>query len=623
MKALNHLFRLERTERTDEALTCHIRLNAAHLVYAAHFPGEPITPGALLVQVVTEALGAALERPWELRRVAQAKFLTPVCPDRVERLVITYTKIERTETGVSAKAVLSGAEEGPCYARFAVEGDWADGDPEPRPATGATAVPKAPDRVRLCVVVPTYNNAGTVCDVVERIHRYTEHIIVVNDGSTDDTVARLHQLPFDITLIDNPRNQGKGAALRDGFRRAQAEGYEYAATIDSDGQHYPEDLPRLVEALVQHPGALIVGSRGLRQANMPGRNTFANKFSNFWFTVQTGRALPDTQTGFRIYPLHRLAGLSLLTARYEAELELLVFSAWRGTPLVPVPIRVYYPPREERISHFRPALDFTRISLLNTVLCMLALVYGWPRRLLHPVLTALVMLFYAVAILLFVTPYSWVFFHLRPATEQRRRRYHEWLLGIFHFAFRGLPGVRLRVQPEVAERMQRPAIVLCNHQSHLDMLCLLLQSPRIVALSNDWVWRNPFYGLSMRYAEFYPTSDGLERNEGRIADLLQRGYSVVIFPEGTRSADGRIGRFHRGAFYLAERLGADLVPLFLSGSGRVLPKKASMTTPGEIRLEAGPRLTPTDDTFGTGYRARTRQLRRWYRLMNGETLDDE
>lgn len=102
---------------------------------------------------------------------------------------------------------------------------------------------------------------------------------------------------------------------------------------------------------------------------MPGTNTFANKFSNFWFAVQTGIRLPDTQTGMRIYPLQRLHGLSLLTSRYEAELELLVFAAWSNEKIIPVPVRVYYPSAEERISHFRPAYDFTRISILNTFLC--------------------------------------------------------------------------------------------------------------------------------------------------------------------------------------------------------------------------------------------------------------
>ena len=141
------------------------------------------------------------------------------------------------------------------------------------------------------------------------------------------------------------------------------------------------DIPVLVKALTQHPGALVVGSRNLSAENMPGGNTFANRFSNFWFRVQTARTLPDTQTGYRAYPLDRLPDLRLLTARYEAELTLLVFSAWKGVELVPVPIRVCYP--EDRVTSFRPFHDFFRISLLNTGLCLLALVYGYPRLLLE------------------------------------------------------------------------------------------------------------------------------------------------------------------------------------------------------------------------------------------------
>jgi len=231
----------------------------------------------------------------------------------------------------------------------------------------------------ICVVVPTYNNAGTVADVVQRVLAFTENVIVVNDGSTDDTLSRLEGLP--ITLVSYFANKGKGGALREGLSKARALGFTTAVTIDSDGQHFPEDLPMFFDEIGKNPGALIIGSRNLNADGMPAGNTFANKFSNFWFRLQTLRSLPDTQTGYRAYPLAKLPNLRLLTARYESELELLVLSAWKGVELVPVSIRVVYP--ENRVTHFHPVKDFTRISLLNTVLCLLALVYGYPRMALN------------------------------------------------------------------------------------------------------------------------------------------------------------------------------------------------------------------------------------------------
>ena len=236
---------------------------------------------------------------------------------------------------------------------------------------------------KACVLIPTYNNGGTLRDVVERVLPFCADVIVVNDGCTDHSAEVLASFGERITVVDYGRNRGKGYALKQGFRKAKSKGFDYALTLDSDGQHFPEDIPLFVNALEQHPNALIVGSRNLNQENMPGGNTFANKFSNFWFKVQTGIDLPDTQTGYRLYPLRNMAGLALLTSRYEAELELLVFSAWRGTDLIPIKINVFYPKGEERVSHFRPFWDFFRISVLNTVLCMVALVYGWPSRLIR------------------------------------------------------------------------------------------------------------------------------------------------------------------------------------------------------------------------------------------------
>jgi glycosyltransferase involved in cell wall biosynthesis len=240
------------------------------------------------------------------------------------------------------------------------------------------------DEHKVCVVIPTYNNGGTIADIVRRTLAVASHVVVVVDGSTDDTRQQLLPLAgAGIQVVDLPENRGKGHALLAGFKHAIHQGYEYVLTLDADGQHFPEDIPPFIRLMADHPEALIVGARNLHEENMPGGNTMANRLSNFWFAAQTGIRLPDTQTGFRLYPLRRLSGVHLITARYEAELELLVFAAWAGVELLSVPVRVYYPPQGERVTHFRPFADFMRITLLNTAFCLVALFYGWPKALLR------------------------------------------------------------------------------------------------------------------------------------------------------------------------------------------------------------------------------------------------
>ena len=228
------------------------------------------------------------------------------------------------------------------------------------------------------VIIPTYNNAGTLENVLQRCLDQGLPVLVVDDGSTDGTPEILARLG--VPFVRHPQNQGKGRALKTGFMEARKQGYQYALTIDSDGQHYPEDIPALLAEKGER--TLVVGSRS--QMGADGGGSFANRFSNFWFHLYTGVSLPDTQTGFRLYSLQELPSLKLLSARYEAELTLLVFSAWKGLKLKPVPVKVAYP--EDRVSHFRPGADFTRISLLNTVLLLVALFYGWPRTLLRRLL---------------------------------------------------------------------------------------------------------------------------------------------------------------------------------------------------------------------------------------------
>jgi glycosyltransferase involved in cell wall biosynthesis len=233
---------------------------------------------------------------------------------------------------------------------------------------------------KVCVLVPTYNNAGTLADVVNNLLAYTKNVIVVNDGSTDHTEQILAGIP-EVKAKSYSKNQGKGFGLRTGFEFARSLGYEYAITIDSDGQHYADDLEVFVNALDQNPNAIIIGTRNMEQSSVPGKSSFGNKFSNFWFWVNTGIKRNDTQSGYRLYPLKPLTNLNFVTKKYEFEIEVLVRAAWAGVDVIEVPVKVFYPEKEKRISHFRPFKDFSRISVLNTVLVTIALLYIKPRDL--------------------------------------------------------------------------------------------------------------------------------------------------------------------------------------------------------------------------------------------------
>lgn len=232
------------------------------------------------------------------------------------------------------------------------------------------------DSTSFCVIVPTYNNQKTLKRVLDSILDFTSNVIIVNDGSTDETSEILKQYS-QLTQIHHPKNLGKGRALRNGFRKAIELNFEYAITIDSDGQHFASDIPIFIEEIQKEPNSLLIGSRNMTQENVPKKSSFGNKFSNFWFKFETGIVLEDTQSGFRLYPL-KLIPKRFYTNKFEFEIEVIVRSAWKGIVVKNIPIQILYDPAE-RVSHFRPFRDFTRISILNTVLVTNALLYIKPR----------------------------------------------------------------------------------------------------------------------------------------------------------------------------------------------------------------------------------------------------
>ncbi|HAO45999.1 MAG TPA: DUF2062 domain-containing protein [Ferruginibacter sp.] len=244
--------------------------------------------------------------------------------------------------------------------------------------TGPVSPREKFDELKACVIIPTYNNAATLAGVIEDVSRYTTHIIVVNDGSTDGTADAVKAYPY-VQLISYQPNKGKGWALRQAFARAAEKGYQYGITIDSDGQHFAKDLPVFLDRLEQSRNSIIIGARNMNQESVPGGSSFGNKFSNFWFRVETGINSPDTQSGYRLYPLEPLKKMRFFTRKYEFEIEVLVRAAWKGVDVESVPVTVYYAPPGERVSHFRPFKDFFRISVLNTVLVLITFLYIKPR----------------------------------------------------------------------------------------------------------------------------------------------------------------------------------------------------------------------------------------------------
>jgi len=232
---------------------------------------------------------------------------------------------------------------------------------------------------KCCVIMPTYNNANTLKRVIDGVLEFTQDLIIVNDGSTDLTYNILKGYP-NLTILHSTKNHGKGHALKQGFKTAIALGFKNAITIDSDGQHFPKDIPVFIEHLTQaqDDSLLLIGARNMTQIGVPKKSSFGNKFSNFWYGVETGIWLEDTQSGFRLYPLQVLKNLKLHTDKFELEIEVIVKAAWFGATVKNIPINVLYD-ENERVSHFRPFQDFTRISILNTWLLLVAFFYIKPR----------------------------------------------------------------------------------------------------------------------------------------------------------------------------------------------------------------------------------------------------
>jgi glycosyltransferase involved in cell wall biosynthesis len=218
------------------------------------------------------------------------------------------------------------------------------------------------ERQGLAVVIPAYNEAATIRGVAVRALAQISRVVVVDDGSSDRTAAALDGLP--VTLLRNPRNLGKAASLWRGIAVALADDAEAVITLDGDGQHSPEDIPRLLAAHRRKPDALVVGARLHDKGSIPADRYYANRFANFWVAWAAGQRVEDSQSGFRVYPASLLRALPQRVGRaasFVFESEVLIEAGRRGTQLVWVSIPAIYERRGRR-SHFRPVIDVVLIG---------------------------------------------------------------------------------------------------------------------------------------------------------------------------------------------------------------------------------------------------------------------
>jgi glycosyltransferase involved in cell wall biosynthesis len=216
-------------------------------------------------------------------------------------------------------------------------------------------------KARFAVVIPAYNHGERVAQVAEETLKLNFPVFVVDDGSTDSTQAVISKIEG-IRLLRHPENRGKGAAILTGFAEA-SQVADWAITIDADGQHSPDDALKMIQAIPENDRPIVVGMRrGMEGKTVPWTSRFGRKFSNFWVLLSGGPAMKDSQSGFRIYPLPEAMNLNVLSRRFQFEVEILVKARWKKMPVIEVPVWVNYGPGSERVSHFRPMVDFLRNS---------------------------------------------------------------------------------------------------------------------------------------------------------------------------------------------------------------------------------------------------------------------
>lgn len=212
---------------------------------------------------------------------------------------------------------------------------------------------------------------------------------------------------------------------------------------------------------------------------------------------------------------------------------------------------------------------------------------------------------------LFFTPVAWVLEKLRVG-EKGKLAFH-WMLAKTCWSLMYImPNVKKRIINTNKEDFSKPAIIICNHQSSLDIVPLIMLHPKLIMFTNNRIWNSPLFGAVIRVADYFP-AEQVEQNISLVEDRIKRGYSIIIFPEGTRSESGVIGRFHKGAFFLAEKLQLDILPIMIHGTNYTLTKQDKLLKDGEVSVKILPRITPSDTRYGATYSERAKGVGRYFR----------
>jgi glycosyltransferase involved in cell wall biosynthesis len=211
----------------------------------------------------------------------------------------------------------------------------------------------------LAALIPALDCEATIQAVVQETRRFVPRVWVVDDGSSDRTADAAKAAGAEV--LRQPSNRGKGAALRAGMQALLREGVTHVVTLDGDGQHLPEDIPQLLAASAAEPDALVMGARQHEPGSLTKIRAFGNRYANRWVRIACGREFEDTQSGFRVYPVAATLALGCRADRFAFETEVVIRAVRAGLPVRSVPVRVYNPPPDQRISHFHGVWDSIRI----------------------------------------------------------------------------------------------------------------------------------------------------------------------------------------------------------------------------------------------------------------------